>query len=312
MRAGPRRLLIVFFFSAMLPVGVLAKDAPRVLPQKLQDLLYPRSASALRSQLVNEWGFPSWWPVPEAVNSDRRRPPSVLTITSEEELVPVGKSNERVTNFRTDYFVPNGDLDAAVAWVTQRVPTDHFELAAPRRQSGTLDGNDFVSLAYRSKDRAMNPDRAALTVDVAQTGGQNGVADGVTLRFGWSPNRGADATLPSSAALAGLARVATPPGAVWRAFRTSGGVNAFAPNTVVGEYSRSWLVASDKVPAAKAFFSDPANYHDAVSLRGAARKSGQLWSQPLFFVGIAGDVAILDPTEPAKPSYIRMSFRVSG
>lgn len=266
-----------------------------------------------RSQLVGAWGFPSWWPVPETVNTDRRRLPSILTVTVEDELVPVVGSHERVANFRTDYYVTNGDTDAAVAWIAQRVPTQHFELAAPKRRSGIVDGNEFVSLAYRSKDLGMEPERSALTVEITQTGaGQGGVANGATIRVAWSPTRGSTPTLPQSDALAGLASVATPPGAVWRAFRTSGGVNAFAPDTLIGEYSRSWLIASDKLPAAKAFFSDPANYRGVVALNGAARKSGPLWSQPLLFAGINGDVAILDPTEPTKPSFIRMSFRVSG
>ncbi len=111
----------------------------------LVDAFYPADTAGLLARL----GFASWWPVPDEVETDTTKPPTILKIETRYDGIVKPGEVTRVTTYVT------GEADTATAvdaWAAKLAGAVSVDTLKSNKNSGTE--NDVEFTRYRGGDRA--------------------------------------------------------------------------------------------------------------------------------------------------------------
>ncbi len=279
----------------------------------LDEAVHPADVAALRA-LLDQLGFPDWWPLPDAIAPESAPFPTVQAIRAKDGVLNPGRTDASgSSDVSTEWLVDTADVTAAEALWVPKISADRFDIDAGLAEKDTTIENGVTEVTYSFP--VLDDDSFdALYVSIRDAIDTNTATRvGTVVRFGWSVydyDRPAPVPIGTAPGKAFLGLAPASPEMVWNSTEVAvtGGLNPYGTFEPDITLKATWHVQGADVDAVIAFLSDPVNFAGDLELVSAGVfTTDELWVQPMGYQGLIGEYSLLTP-EPGDNTYLHLEF----
>jgi hypothetical protein len=261
-------------------------------PADFEALMLSATPQDFAKQIQQQWGFPTWWPVPAKMDQARDHPLTIQEV-SVDDSVDDYKTVVTKRKHSTTYYLNNPDVDAAEKLITGALAGAPFTTPSSDRNSGDKNGKKYVSLEFKSKTQPDNYD-TRLRVDIYQAGAKKDEITGVAIQIETLTSTTPGRERPKIAVLSAFNGLPSLPSATLQqsTARISGGYfGGFS-----GSYSVRYKMPVAKEAEVKKVLSTSSGYTGDIKLSGAAKIDTNGWEQPFLWKAKKGTLNIYKGT----------------
>lgn len=281
----------------------------------LDEAVHPADVAALRA-LLDKFGFPDWWPLPDAIAPASAPFPTVQQIRAKDGVLNPGRSDASgSSDLSTKWLVDIPDVATAEAIWVPKLSADRFDIEAGLAAKDTTIDNGVTEVFYtfRIVGGEAGDVFSLWITDAFDTNTTERV--GTIINFGWSVyeyDRPAPVPIGTAPAKQFLGLAPASPEMEWNSTEVAvtGGLNPYGTYPPDASYKATWSVEGDDFDAVIPFVSDPAHFTGDLKLVSTGVfRSDELWVQPMGYQGLIGEYTFLKP-EPGDNTYLFLEFRL--
>jgi hypothetical protein len=261
-------------------------------PVDFEALMLSATPQDFAKQIQQQWGFPTWWPVPAKMDQARDHPLTIQEV-SVDDSVDDYKTVVTKRKHSTTYYLNNPDVDAAEKLITGALAGAPFTTPSSDRNSGDKNGKKYVSLEFKSKTQPDNYD-TRLRIDIYQAGAKKDEITGVAINIETVTSTIPGRERPKIAVLTAFNGLPPLPSATLQqtTARISGGFfGGFS-----GSYSVRYKMPVAKETEVETQLSSASGYTGDIKLSGAAKTDKNGWEQPFLWKAKKGTLNIYKST----------------